>query len=178
MAAWFTFKSSVRVGKSSAFRPVRGGDGGVLPRDVVADGAAMDLLGQRRFSYRNAAKILSGAPKEVCLPTPNPFDQAHTERDSKTGFLKPAAVQRGSRVFPNVKSATPRMYHPSEFHEPAPGTRVHVEQVFDATHEAERRLAAMGLEVYGCSVRANVARAAVLAPLREITRGRTGVWST
>ena len=124
------------------FVPTRGGDGGRPVADLSAIGAAIDRLGRKRFTFRNSAVFLSGAANVDCLPTCDPFDRAHCEKsDDRDPKIMPAAtVNRYGVVIDNVPDAAPRMYHKSEYHEPAPGMRVHQEQVFDDTHERMRRI--------------------------------------
>lgn len=157
----------------SEFRPRRGGDGGPLAPNWNEIGARLDRAGKRRFSYRNSAVLLSGAERADCLPTMDPFDRAHTtashDRDPK--LVPAAAITRGGTVVDQVPGAVPRLYHKSEFHEPAPGVLVHQEQVFDDTHERMRRLELEeGTSQAGVRTRATIVLG---ASLRGLLRRRT-----
>jgi hypothetical protein len=166
---------------SDTFRPTRGGDGGLLPRDVDAMTKRQARLGIRRAVAKNACVFPTVAPAPVCLPTRSQVDRAHDEKlDGK--------LLRGDRV----PTATPRQYPEHEFHTPiqrvgttTDGTPVlardlvHMEQVFDATEATTRWLAQQGLEVNGRAA-ATTERAAMLfgSGFRDATRQLTKLWKS
>ncbi len=166
---------------SDSFRPTRGGDGGILPRDVVSVTKREARLGLRRAVPKNACVFPTAAPAPSCWPTRSLIDRAHDEKlDGK--------LLRGDRV----PDATPRQYPEHEFHTPIHrvGTaldgspvlaqdRVHMEQVFDATEASTRWLASQGLEVNG-RVAATTERAAMIFGdgFRDATRQLTKLWKS
>lgn len=156
----------------SGFKPRRGGDGGMPAPNFMEMGAAIDRLGKQRFTYRNTAIVLSGRPMRDCIPTQNPHDRAHGERDSETGLLRPAARAPGVKGKLEIAHySEPRLYHASEYHEPAPGVLVHQEQVFDDTFERRRRMESVDL----FSQPAVRAKAGIVlgGAFRNLTRPRT-----
>lgn len=164
---------------SKAFRPTRGGDGGVIAADVHAISSREARLGLKRAVPRNACVFPTVAPASLCLPTRNPVDKAHDEKvDGK--------LLRGDRV----PDALPRQYPVCEYHTPIRQVGVnpdgspvlaqdrrHVEEVFDDTHRREKWLREQGLDVNG-KVAVTTERAATIfgEGFRDATRQMTHLW--
>ena len=161
---------------TSAFKPTRGGDGGMPATNFAAVGAAIDRIGARRFTYRNSAVLLSGADRKDCLPTQDPFDRAHieTSNDRDPKLLPAAEITRSGTIIDKVHNAVPRLRHKSEYFEPVAGVLVHHEQVFDDTHE--RRIRLVGEDSQG-SQRPLITKATIIlgANLRSALRPRTRI---
>lgn len=180
--------------KKLEFRPTRGGDGGVAPtplRDVLA---REDRLGTKRWTFRNTAVFPTGAHPDQTLPTCDPFDRAHDLRDDgRDQKLRPAAVRKRGQIVSELLDTTPRRYPKHEFHTPLRKTgtnpdgspvversRVHYEEVFDATHQIEEWLRSEGLDVerpYRHEHMDNLIKRMTPEQFRNFTEPRTHVWN-
>jgi hypothetical protein len=154
--------------------------------------ARQDRLGLKRWTHRNGAVFLTGAPEDATLPTRNPFDRAHEQREEgRDRKLLPAVRLKRGAIVSEIETATPRRYPAHEYHTPEVqiGTnpdgspilareRVHYEEVFDATHRLEQWLADEGLSVQHASANAHrdkLIRRSTTTQLRNFTRPRLRV---
>jgi hypothetical protein len=179
--------------KKLEFHPTRGGDGGTAPKPLAEVTTREDRLGTRRWTYRNSAVFPTGAHPDDTLPTLNPFDRAHDLRDNdREPKLFPAATRKRGMIVSELLNTTPRQYLKGDFHTPlrktgtnpdgspvVERTRVHYEEVFDATHELEQWLKSEGLDVerpYRHEHRDKLIRLTTPAQFRNFTEPRTHVW--
>lgn len=107
------------------------------------------VRGPYLYSDANARRVLTGAKQSECLPTHDPYDRAHVQRDA-FGLLTPSAHRSGEHdCLSRGVVSKPRLYHASQMvtcvDAEGVASRIGVDSSFDGWAEAHKNLSREGI---------------------------------